>query len=109
MEELDKYRASRKKYMDKLSKSIASDKPEVPTPWLEYRDGYPIEHEGRHRAIAARDAGKEKIPVYKIYKKGDEESKKKVYRDMSKIEQAGERLRNAPDMTQEDFEELTDE
>jgi len=50
---------------------LKSKKALVPTPWLEFRDGYIKEHEGRNRAWAGELVGRKQIPVWFIWKKGD--------------------------------------
>jgi hypothetical protein len=78
--ELDEYIEYKKGYMDKLKGAIESEDEVVPMPYIEYNErGFPKDHEGRHRAVAARDAGKEKIPVRIISKEKDYEGNPKTY------------------------------
>lgn len=46
-----------------LAKAIAKKSPVVPMPYLETKRGVPVGHEGRHRAILAREVGMKTIPV----------------------------------------------
>ena len=66
-------------------RGIKSPKGKMSVPYLEFRDGIQIGHEGRHRAIAAREAGLKKMPVIiydwkwkgKLESKGTEEGEPK--------------------------------
>ena len=57
----------RPKNVERLKPILASEEKEMNLPYLEYRGGIPIGHEGRHRAAAARELGMEQIPVRVIY------------------------------------------
>jgi len=46
-----------------IKEKIKSKKESVPIGFLEYREGKPAGHEGRHTAIAAEELGIEEIPV----------------------------------------------
>jgi len=64
--------------VEKLKPLIKSKKRVVANPWLERQgtdDGYdrPIGHEGRHRAVAAREAGVEEIDVFVTRRKSPKE------------------------------------
>jgi len=50
-----------------IKKGLKERKGKVPKPYLEYNDGR-IEHEGRHRAWAARDLNVKEIPVRVVRK-----------------------------------------
>lgn len=53
-----------RKNVEKLKKIIKSSKGKMEVPFLEYDEqGRPMGHEGRHRAVAARELGIKKIPV----------------------------------------------
>jgi len=64
MKEIQEYQADKRKYMEKLKNVIRSRKGKMDVPFLEYdKEGRPEGHEGRHRAIAARELGVKRIPV----------------------------------------------
>jgi len=58
-----KRRVISKSNLVRIKAGLQSNKPVVPIPYIETRKGVPIEHEGRHRAIAAEELGHKTIPV----------------------------------------------
>ena len=52
-----------KSYMEELATAVKGPGLTVPLPYIETERGVPAGHEGRHRALAARMAGKQTIPV----------------------------------------------
>ncbi len=64
LKDILKHQEEKRQYMEKLKNVIRSRKGKMEVPFLEYDvDGRPTDHEGRHRAIAARELGVKKIPV----------------------------------------------
>jgi len=59
-----KYVSERKNYMKNLKNVIRQPKGKMEIPYLEYDEqGRPTGHEGRHRAVAAKELGVKLIPV----------------------------------------------
>ncbi len=61
--ELTDWQSAESKSARSIEKGILDTKPVVPLPFIEFKNGIPIDHEGRHRASVAQDLGLKKIPV----------------------------------------------
>jgi len=72
------------KNVERLKKIINDPEQEMAVPWLETKQGIIKEHEGRHRAIAARELGFEEIPVFMV------ETDKEFVKEQKKIDSDNE-------------------
>ena len=55
-----------KKNVARLKPILESKEPIMAEPWVETKKGIPVSHEGRHRAVAARELGMKTIPVHYV-------------------------------------------
>ena len=60
-----------KSRVEELKPALASKEPLMSEPWIELEKGFIVGHEGRNRAIAARELGIKKIPVHFVYKENE--------------------------------------
>jgi len=68
-EEYARYAKAKEHGIDSIKAGLHHKKKVVPMPFIEFRNGIPVEQEGRHRAVAAREMGYKKIPVVFARKK----------------------------------------
>ena len=60
-----------KSRVEKLKPALSSKDPLMSEPWIELKKGVVVGHEGRNRAIAAKELGIKKIPVHFVYRKNE--------------------------------------
>lgn len=61
-------------------KGLRSKRKVVPAPYIEFKHGKAIEHEGRNRAVASLRLGIKTIPVHFIWKKGERAPSRELYK-----------------------------
>ena len=66
-----------KENVKRLKPALLSKRKIMAEPWIETRKGEVVGHEGRHRAIAARELGMKIIPVHFVETRLDEQSENK--------------------------------
>lgn len=67
----DRLKRLQEKRLEQIKSGLRSTEKVVPVPYVEFKEGKPRSHEGRHRAVAAEELRIKKIPVFFMYKENE--------------------------------------